>query len=78
MLIVTRHIGESIVINNNIKITLLHRLGDRIKVGITAPDDVTIHREEVYKIIHKKKNEKNQNEKTKKQKSIRSLYSNDT
>ena len=48
MLALTRKKGESLVINNNIEITVLEIRGDQIKIGITAPNDVPIYRKEVY------------------------------
>ncbi len=51
MLALTRKKGESLVINNNIEISILEVRGDQIKIGITAPKDVRIYRIEVYKQI---------------------------
>ena len=51
MLELTRKKGESLVINNNIEISILEVRGDQIKIGITAPKDVPIYRKEVYKQI---------------------------
>jgi len=48
MLALTRKKGESLVINNNIEITILEIRGEQIKIGITAPKDVSIYRKEVY------------------------------
>lgn len=48
MLALTRKKGESLVINNNIEITVLEIRGDQIKIGITAPKEVPIYRKEVY------------------------------
>lgn len=48
MLALTRKKGESIVINNNIEISVLEIRGDQIKIGISAPKDVSIYRKEVY------------------------------
>ena len=48
MLALTRKKGESLVINNNIEISILEVRGDQIKIGITAPKDVPIYRKEVY------------------------------
>ena len=48
MLALTRKKGESIVINNNIEISVLEIRGDQIKLGISAPKDVPIYRKEVY------------------------------
>ena len=51
MLALTRKKGESLVINNNIEISILEVRGDQIQIGITAPKDVPIYRKEVYKQI---------------------------
>ena len=51
MLALTRKKGESLVINNNIEISIHEVRGDQIKIGITAPKDVPIYRKEVYKQI---------------------------
>ena len=51
MLILTRKLGESIAIGNDIKITLLEIKGKQIRIGIEAPSHVTVHREEIFRII---------------------------
>lgn len=48
MLALTRRKGESLVVNNNIEITVLEIRGDQIKIGISAPKDVPVYRKEVY------------------------------
>lgn len=48
MLALTRKKGESLVINNNIEITVLEIRGDQVKIGISAPKEVPIYRKEVY------------------------------
>ena len=48
MLALARKKGESIVINNNIEISVLEIRGDQIKIGVSAPKDVPIYRKEVY------------------------------
>ncbi|MFH1851430.1 MAG: carbon storage regulator CsrA [Candidatus Neomarinimicrobiota bacterium] len=48
MLVLTRKSGQSIRISNNIVVTILDNSAGQIKVGITAPDDIPIHREEIY------------------------------
>ena len=53
MLALTRKKGESLVVNNNIEITVLEIRGDQIKIGIQAPKDVPIYRKEVYLQIQK-------------------------
>lgn len=46
--------GESLVVNNNIEITILEIRGDQIKIGISAPKDVPIYRKEVFFRFRKK------------------------
>ncbi|WP_203008536.1 carbon storage regulator CsrA [Pseudomonas paraversuta] len=48
MLILTRRVGETIRINDDISIQVLSVSGQQVKIGITAPDDVAVHREEIY------------------------------
>src|SRR5262245_43314480 len=48
MLVLTRRIGEEIVIDGNIRIKILVSKGDRVRLGITAPDTVRVDREEVH------------------------------
>ena len=51
MLILTRRIGETIRINDDISIQVLSVSGQQVKIGITAPEDVAVHREEIWKRI---------------------------
>ena len=51
MLILTRKLGESIRIGDDIKIVVSDIKGKQIRIGIEAPEDVSIHREEVYQMI---------------------------
>ena len=53
MLILTRKVGESIVIDGRIVMTITRLEGDTVRVGIEAPSDVPIHRSEVYDEIQK-------------------------
>lgn len=48
MLILTRKIGESLLIGDNIEITVLNVRGNQVKIGVKAPQDVAVHREEIY------------------------------
>ena len=48
MLALTRKKGESLVINNNIEITIMEVRGDQVKVGIAAPKEIPVYRKEVY------------------------------
>lgn len=51
MLVLTRHKDETIMIGDNIEVTILEVKGDKIKVGIKAPLDVPVHRKEIYLAI---------------------------
>ncbi|MCR5143883.1 MAG: carbon storage regulator CsrA [Lachnospiraceae bacterium] len=48
MLALTRKKGESLMIDNNIEVTILEIRGDQVKIGISAPKDVPVYRKEVY------------------------------
>lgn len=51
MLILTRRVGETIRINDDISIQVLGICGQQVKIGITAPADVAVNREEIYQRI---------------------------
>ena len=55
MLILTRKIGETLVINDNVFVSVLGVKGNQVRIGIDAPKNVTVHREEVYKKINSSK-----------------------
>ena len=48
MLILTRRIGEKLMIGDEVMVTILNVSGNQIKIGIEAPNDVSVHREEIY------------------------------
>jgi carbon storage regulator len=48
MLVLSRRPGEEIIINNNIKVTIVAVKGDRVRIGITAPEEVPVDRAEVH------------------------------
>ena len=48
MLILTRRIGETLVIDDNTRLTVLGVKGNQVRIGITAPKEVTVDREEIY------------------------------
>ncbi len=52
MLVLSRKKNESIVINNDITITVVEIRGDKVRLGIVAPKDVPVHRQEVWEAIH--------------------------
>lgn len=54
MLILTRRIGERLVIGDDITITVLEVKGNQVRIGTNAPDNVSVHREEVYNRIKRK------------------------
>ena len=51
MLVLTRKINESIVINDDVSVLVVEVRGDRVRLGIDAPKDVSVHRKEVYDVI---------------------------
>ena len=51
MLVLTRRINESIVINDDVSVLVVEVRGDRVRLGIEAPKDVSVHRKEVYDVI---------------------------
>ena len=55
MLILTRRISESVIVGDHVKITVLGVKGNQVRLGIDAPKDVSVHREEIYDRIQKEK-----------------------
>lgn len=51
MLVLTRRIGETITIGSDIEVTILESWGGQVRVGVSAPRDVPVHREEVWERI---------------------------
>ncbi|MER3416090.1 MAG: carbon storage regulator [Gemmataceae bacterium] len=55
MLVLSRKKNESIIINNEITVTVVEIRGDKVRLGIVAPKDVSVHRQEVWEAIHGKR-----------------------
>ncbi|MDX1605645.1 MAG: carbon storage regulator CsrA [Candidatus Competibacterales bacterium] len=56
MLILTRRVGETLMIGDDVQVTVLAVKGHQIRLGIQAPRDVPVHREEIYRRIQAEKN----------------------
>ncbi|MEE3609808.1 carbon storage regulator CsrA [Avibacterium paragallinarum] len=57
MLILTRKVGESLLIGDDISITILNVRGNQIKVGVNAPKDISVYREEIYQRVKEAKDD---------------------
>jgi carbon storage regulator len=53
MLILTRRVGETLMIGDSVTVTVLGVKGNQVRVGITAPKDVAVHREEIFQRLQK-------------------------
>ena len=63
MLVLSRQKNESIVIGDDIYITIVDVRGDKVRLGITAPKEISVHRSEVYEAIQREKGEGGDREK---------------
>jgi carbon storage regulator len=61
MLILTRRVGESLIISNDMKVTVLGIKGNQIRIGVSAPRDVAVHREEIYNRILREREQDGEN-----------------
>ena len=57
MLILTRRIGETLMVGDEVTVTVLGVKGNQVRLGVNAPKDVAVHREEIYQRIQREKDE---------------------
>jgi carbon storage regulator len=62
MLILTRRVGETLMVGDEVTVTVLGVKGNQVRIGINAPKDVAVHREEIYQRIKREQNPGAENE----------------
>jgi len=58
MLILTRRVGETLMIGDDVTVTVLGVKGNQVRIGVNAPKDVSVHREEIYDRIRSERDQK--------------------
>ena len=59
MLILTRRVGETLMVGDDVTVTVLGVKGNQVRIGVNAPKDVSVHREEIYMRIQAEKSDSN-------------------
>ena len=59
MLILTRRVGESLIIGDDVVVNILGIKGNQVRIGVDAPKDISVHREEIYDRIQAEKHQSN-------------------
>ncbi|MEY4720022.1 MAG: carbon storage regulator [Pseudomonadota bacterium] len=62
MLILTRRVGETLMIGDEVTVTVLGVKGNQVRIGVNAPKDVSVHREEIYERIKKEQSDSHSTE----------------
>jgi carbon storage regulator len=61
MLILTRRVGETLMIGDEVTVTVLGVKGNQVRIGVNAPKDVAVHREEIYERIRREREQTQSN-----------------